>query len=100
MFKIVLSENDEYKTLFHGTRVLEKGKWLKANKRLVRDGTGGRLYLSGFHVFREEKIAKEYLKKFRTDKTRVIIKVKARGLRQKPTNDSVFLADEIKLPAQ
>ena len=49
-----IKDNELY-TLFHkldgGTRLVPRGIWLSAKSRKVRDGTGGRWYNSGFHVF-------------------------------------------------
>ena len=98
VYKIVLVERDELRTLFHGinrSRILPVNKWIKAEKRYGRDGSGQNFYLTGIHCFKDEEVAIEYLNKFRIEKNRVIIECEGRGLRQKPSNKDVFLADEI-----
>lgn len=100
VFKIVEKYEDGYKTLFrglNGSRKISTNIWLQAEEKLVRDGSGGKLYLSGFHVFKTENDADNYLGRFVTPE-RVIIKCYAKNLRQKPTNKIVFLADEIFIP--
>ena len=71
-YKIVNEDKpDVFKTLFHGvnkSRVLEFGKWLKAELKQVKDGTSNTTYLSGWHI--EECV--EYLKVFKhTNKKRI-----------------------------
>jgi len=104
VYKIVIEGDDGYKTLFHGidgSRTLPFDVWLKADKKIVIDGSGGTPYLSGIHCFLNRKATEIYLKRFRTKKNRVIIKCKAKGLRLKPTGGiPVFLADEIFIPSQ
>ena len=98
VYKIVIKDNDGYKTLFNtinGSRKLQINSWIKANIKLSIDGSGGKPYLTGIHCFKDNKKAIKYLNKFRTKKNRIIIKCKAKGLRKKPTNSDVFLADEI-----
>lgn len=101
VYKIVEPYDEGYKTLFrgnNGTRILPFDEWIKANKRMVRDGPGGKLYLSGFHCFKKENDADNYIGRFsRPD--RHIIKCLAKGLRKKPTNKTVWLADEILIPS-
>ena len=88
--------------LYHGlngSRRIESGKWLKADIKDVRDGTNGTVYLSGFHVFRGEAIARDYMRKF-TKPHKAIIVVRCRGLRKKEHSpDWVYLADQMKVIA-
>lgn len=101
VYKIVEPYEEGYKTLFrgtNGTRNLPFDEWLKADKRMVRDGSGGKLYLSGFHVFKSENDACNYIGRFRRP-DRHIIKCLAKDLRKKPTNKIVWLADEILIPS-
>jgi len=101
VYKIVLRENGRYKTLFNGvnkSRYLTKHTWITAEKKMVKDGSKSKPYLSGFHCFKHRLHATKYLKKFRTKKDRVIVRCLANNnLRQKPTNSNVYLADKIKL---
>ena len=62
---------------------------------MVKDGAGGREYLSGIHCFKELEIAVKYLSRFRNPTGLRIIPCEAKGLRQKPTNPDVWLADKI-----
>jgi len=90
----------EFKSLFHGTegsRILQIGVWLKAEKKTVRDGTGRTRYISGFHVFKTQKLAKKYFERFQYTDNRIIIKVETKRTRLKPTNPEVLLADEIRI---
>jgi hypothetical protein len=98
VYKIVLKEGNKIKTLFHGvnrSKTLPYNIWIIAEKKLGKDGSNQEPYLTGFHCFKEIHIAKKYLKKFRSNKNRIIIECEARNLRQKPSNKDVFLADEI-----
>lgn len=96
VYKIILLKG---KTLFrgiNGSRNISFDTWLQATKVLVRDKyPDGKLYLSGFHVFRCLDTAKNYLNRFRTNEDRIIVTCKAKGLRKKPTNSPVWLADEL-----
>ena len=101
IYKIICIENQEVKNLFkgiEGTRILPTNKWLKAEKKMGRDGGNSRWYLTGIHCLKDKEKAEDYLNNFRTEKERIIIKAKGRGLRQKPTNENVYLADEIMIP--
>ena len=101
VYKIVEKDGELIKTIFHGynkSRIIPYGKWLKAEKRMVKDGSGGKRYLAGWHVIKDEKIAIQFLKsKFRKRLDKLsIIPCMAIGLRQKPTNSMVYLADWVK----
>jgi len=103
VFKVFLIENGKLKNLFkgiNGTRTIKFNTWLEAEKKMSVDGSGQDPYLTGIHVLKDKKKAIEYLNNFRTDKNRVIVKCKAKGLRQKPTNDNVYLADNLYVPRQ
>lgn len=95
-YKIILAEG---KTLFkaiNGSRKLTFRTWLIANKKMVRDKyPDGKEYLSGFHVFKNRPNAIKYLKRFTTEQDRIIVKCLVKGLRKKPTNSPVWLADEM-----
>lgn len=98
VYKVFVVENGVLKTLFkgiEGSRTIRFNKWLKADKKMSVDGSGQQPYLTGIHVFKEKKKAYKYLNNFRTDKDRRIIKCYAKGLRVKPTNNNVYLADRI-----
>jgi len=102
MHKIV--ELDEYgiiRSLFHGlngSRIMPLGVWLKADKKLVKDGTSKTSYMSGWHVLERFADASAYRDKFtkRPDLLH-IVPVLVRGeVREKTHSPSpVLLADEI-----
>lgn len=102
VYKILEPHRGEYRTLFHGVnscRILPIGEWIKAEKRMVKDGSGGKLYLSGFHCFKDAVKGLKYLNKFTNALKYRVIECYGIGLRQKPTNKDVYLADEIMIPA-
>ena len=102
-YKIVLKEGDHIRTLFHGingSRILPFNKWIVGIKKMVKDASKSNTYLSGIHVFKFKTIATKYLKRFRTEKDRIIIRCFATGLRNKPSNIEVLLADQIFIPKQ
>ena len=105
VYKIVQMCNDGiYKTLYHGinrSRTLPCNEWLKADTKLVKDGSGGNEYYSGFHCFETKKLAEKYLKRFNVNlRTLGIIICLAKFIRHKPSNREVWLADEIFIPSQ
>jgi len=100
-YKIVEKHPDGFKTLFHGnngSRLLETDVWLEANIKTVIDGSGGKRYLSGWHVLKNHQDAVDFLKKFRKRKELLyIVPCKAKNIRVKPSNKIVFLAQQIKI---
>jgi hypothetical protein len=101
-FKIVEEDSmGQHKTLFHGlngTRVIKRGTWLKADEKMVKDGTSKTEYLSGWHVLLERSQAVDYLKSFTTrlDKLK-IVSVVVKDIRPKEHSKSpVFLAKYMK----
>lgn len=100
VYKIVRRNKNILKTLYHGfhrSRVLPKNVWIKAEKKIVRDGSrkNSREYLSGIHCFKDIDTAVMYLLRFKNIDNLKIYKCYAKGLRQKPTNENVYLADEL-----
>lgn len=98
----LLDKNNNLKNLFRGiegTRIIEYDKPLKAKKVMSVDGSGQEPYLTGIHVLKNKKDAVEYLDNFRTDKRRIIVECYAKGLRKKPTNKKVYLADFLYVPS-
>jgi|GEM_PF-4113153 hypothetical protein len=76
-FKIVEFDGKNIRTLFHAAeegRIIPRGKWSKAITRIGSDGTGHRLYRTGWHSLPTLKDAREYSKRFteRLDKLRII----------------------------
>jgi hypothetical protein len=101
-YKIVEKENGTVRTLFHGvnrSRVIEPGKWLEAEEKMVTDGSCQSRYLYGWHVIETLDAAQKYLTKFtkRVELLR-IIPCEARDVRPKEHSPApVFLARWIKI---
>ena len=94
--------NGKFKTLFHGiggSRLLEVGKWYEAERKWVRDGGGQELYQSGFNVLLELHRCMDYVSRFRAPRTLRLARCTVSGLRQKPTNEHVMLADRLRIDA-
>jgi len=101
-YKIVEKHPDKLKTLFHGTngsRTLELGVWLEAKIKMVRDGSGGKKYKSGWHIFKNYGDAVGFLEKFKKRRELLcIVPCLASGnVRVKPSNSIVYLAERIKI---
>ena len=101
-YRIVEVKNNEYHSLFHGTnrsRKLETGKWLRANKKTVKDGSCSTYYQSGWHVMKTKKATQEFFDKmFRIKKDRIIIPVKVRTDALRPKSHArgeLYLVDEM-----
>lgn len=100
-YRIVEIKNGKMYSLFHGTdgsREIIPDQWNKANKKLVRDGTGKTYYDSGYHfLLSRDDCEKMFNSKFRNHDGRKIVKCFVRrNIRQKPTKGSLsYLADEI-----
>lgn len=99
-YRIVEVKDDEYYSLFHGTnksRKLERGKWLKADKKIVKDGQKGTYYKSGWHVLKSKEETEKFLQKmFRIKDNRKVVPVLAKGLRLKShSRHEIYLADEM-----
>ena len=99
-YKIVNKIGDEYYSLFHGTlksRKLPKDIWIKADNKLVRDGSGGTYYMSGFHILETEKECKYLLNhSFKSIGHKVIVPVYAKEITSKEhSRNNVYLANYI-----
>jgi hypothetical protein len=101
VWKIVEVVNNDIFTLFHGiegSRKMPQHQWIKANKKMGKDGTSKTSYLTGWHVLPTLEDAQEYLLRFtqRLEKLR-IVECEVRGqVRDKEHSPSpVLLADEI-----
>ena len=99
-YKIVDVIDGNVKTLFHGvegSRTVPRKTWVKAERKLVRDGTSKTWYESGWHVTPTKQECVDYLIKFKNVEHKQILKCKVRGeVRPKEHSPSnVFLADEI-----
>ena len=98
-YRICEKKGDEYFTLFHGvggSRKLEFGRWIIADRKMVIDGSDGTEYLSGFNVLPTWKDCNEYLRNFRSGKDLRIVGVATGNVRPKlHSRAPVLLADEI-----
>lgn len=75
------------KTLFHGidgSRLLPIGKWIKAERKMVSNGSRTHPYLSGFHSYPDLEAAIRWLQGAKNVVGRVVVKVKIDGCREKP----------------
>lgn len=83
-YKIVNKDRyGNFKTLFHGfagSRILPVGWWLEAQCKLVRDGSTGTQYKSGWHVMMNLDECQKYLSKFTAKNVeRIIVEVDVEG---------------------
>ena len=100
-YKIVDKDrHGNFKTLFHGIdgcRIIEPDEWVSSDQKMVRDGSTGTKYLSGWHVMMNLDEAQEYLSKFTANLERVLVEVDVRGKiwakEHSPSN--VHLCEEI-----
>lgn len=100
IYKIADYDKEQFWFLYHGTkgsRKIKLGEVMVADIKSVTDGSGSRPYESGFHVFKEKHKAIEYLNKFKKPSVKVILEGISVGgaLRQKESNNGVFLADKM-----
>jgi len=103
-YKIVdRDSNGAFKALFHGingSRVIPEGQWVKSEQKLVRDGSVGTQYISGWHVMMNLDECMEYLSKFTAKNVdRVIAKVDVKGniWPKSHSNSNVHLCEYIKV---
>ena len=91
----------EFKTLFHsvnGSRVLPRGRFIEAERRVVSDGNSTK-YWSGFHVFTDLENCLKYAKRFGKRTQRVVVNIHFTGNRIKEHSKSgVILADRMRIP--
>ncbi len=96
-YKIVEVVDNDLRTLFHGwngSRTMPQKQWLKAQEKLVKDGTQNTSYMSGWHVFLFLDDCAEYKDKF-TDRPELLrcVRCKVRDVRPKEHSPSpVMLA--------
>lgn len=64
------------------------------------DGGDSPYYCTGIHILKSYEDAVEYLDNFRTEKDRVIVKCKAKGIWEKPTNTTAYLANWLYIPQE
>jgi len=82
-YKIVDKDrHGNLKALFHGiggTKIIPIGEWVRSEQKLVRDGSVGTQYTSGWHIMMNLDEAKEYLSRFTANVERVLVKVDVSG---------------------
>lgn len=76
-YKIVEYEDNKIKTLFHavnGSRIIPCNKWIEADVKQGRDGSGDRWYLTGWHTLPTKEDAERYITRFknRVDKLKIV----------------------------
>lgn len=102
-YRIVELKDGNLYSLFHGTQRSRKipiNQWHKADKKLVRNGTG-KEYLSGWHFFKTYTNAKKaYDRMFSKKPNRILVQAWFRGnirLKEHSKRGRCWLADEIKI---
>lgn len=101
-YRIVEIKNGNVLSLFHatkGSRIIPQNKWIEAKKNIVKDGSNGKLYLSGWHFLPTEEDAKKFFERmFKIKENRRVIKCYVRGNIRKKEHSikgGCLLADEI-----
>ena len=100
-YKLVDYRDGRVCFLYHGvsgSMTVPFNTWIKADKKLVSDGTGKK-YLSGFHFFKKLNDAKVYINKFTTRKhLKRIVRIYVRKIWKKDHSRSpVYLAEDMKV---
>jgi len=102
-YKIVDKDGKgNFKALFHGiggTRIIPVGEWVKSEQKLVRDGSVGTQYFSGWHIMMNLNEAQEYLSRFTANIDRVLVEVDVKGKiwAKKHSPSNVFLCEYVKI---
>lgn len=104
-YKIVDKDNqDRIKTLYHSnnhSKFLERKKWLTAELKDVKDGSGTTVYTSGWHIMSSPEACKDYLKLFTRLENKVIVRCMAKDIAKKHhSKKEVYLATEIKIDGE
>ena len=101
-YRIVEVKDGKVFSLFHGTdrsREIPLCVWHKANKKMVKDGTNGKEYLSGWHFLESKDDAQSFFDRmFRVKDNRRVVRCYVRGDIRKKNNSkkgSCWLANEI-----
>ncbi len=80
----------------NGLRAVPLNKKLKAERKIVRDGSGKRWYKSGFHVYCSLDILKKFVKTLKVNRDmRFIVEVRAKNPRRKHERSKAHLSQEI-----
>jgi hypothetical protein len=82
-----------------GSRVVPMEQILISSQKRVRDGSGGRYYNSGFHVFSDDSLINEWRSILKIVENRFVCQVLVDGLSPKPHSKyKMWLAEKIVLP--
>lgn len=102
-YRIVEIKNGKILSLFHGTngsRALPMDTWIRADQKVVSDGSSGYSYLSGFHFLPNEADAIRFFDaRFRNKRNRVVVPCWVRGnirIKNKRIKPPCWLAEEIR----
>jgi len=99
-YKIVeIDDQGRIKSLYHGnegSRVLKKNRWMKAQTKLVRDGSSAVWYSSGWHCLPSYRECQNYLKKFKILHNKRIAACKVKNIwRKSHSRENVWLAKDL-----
>jgi len=107
-YRLVEYRNGKLFTLFHGlpsgkrrSREIPLGVWLKAEQKMVRDGTGP-WYLSGFNVLLRRGRMEDYAKRFKATRELWLVSIWVNSSVRVKTHSrsDVWLADWMMIPEQ
>ena len=105
-YRLVEYKNGGPYSLFHGmsidnkrTRRFPVGQWIKAERKMVIDGSGQNPYLSGFNILMDLKLMAKYANRFKADRELRLIEVEVKGkICPKPhSNSGVWLAEWMRI---
>jgi hypothetical protein len=107
-YRIVEIKNNKVFSLFHatnGSREIPLDRWYRdEGNLLVRDGSGGKYYMAGWHFLKSKDDAVSFLERmFRIRTNRYVVKCHVRGnIRPKEhsTKGKCWLADEIMIKSE
>lgn len=95
-------KNGEYYTLFHGvngSRKIPIDAWVTAKQSVGYEGSHGKKFRTGFHVFDSLEYGLKFISKFRKKRTIAIVEIEVSGkLRIKPTNNRILLCKYMRIP--
>ena len=100
-YRIVEIDGNKIKPLFHGVRgkrVFPYNEWIKADKKLVSDGSHKtkKNYLSGFHFLLSKEETERFLgTRFKNKEKRIVVPCRVRKNIRKKYSGTCYLADEI-----
>lgn len=98
-YKIVEYKDGVIKSIFHGTqgtRIVPLFTWMKADIKMVHDGSRGTPYKSGWHVFETFAEAEKYLELFTHKEHKAIVRCRCNNLwRKEHARAKVWLAENM-----